>query len=304
MVQTEIISQYEVKLHEQILKLCHSLELPLHDNHFGSKVYTNYQRVALIVLFMRSRKALRDFVSELQESKWPRWLGLQELVSKSTLHRWIRQFDLKRVRKILETTVAKENPSIMAIDATGFDSWARSRHYNKRLKECGLRHPHLPYNKADLLVDTKTKLVHDFVLRTKPRHDTLGAKTLFKRFKHKECLILADKGYDSEELHQLVANSGNEFYAPVRNFKVKRPKGRFRKKCVSGHERYHQRNIVESVNFSLKSRFKSLRSKLHFMKKREFAWKLVTYNLEKLSSFLQLIKKSRFAFANRHLLVI
>lgn len=298
MVQTEIISQYEVQLHEQILKLCHSMELPLHDNHFGSKVYTNYQRVALIVLFMRSRKALRDFVSELHESKWPRWLGLQELVSKSTLHRWIKQFDLTHVRQLLATTVASEKPVTMAIDATGFDSWARSRHYHKRLKECGVRDPYLPYNKVDLLVDTDSRLVYDFVLRTKPRHDVLGAKSLFKRFRHKKCLILADKGYDSEELHQLVADSGNEFYAPVRDFKVKRPKGRFRRQCVSGHEKYYQRNIVESVNFSLKSRFRSLRSKLHFMKKREFAWKLVTYNLEKLSAFLQLIKKCLFAIAN------
>ena len=37
------------------------MELSLHDNLFGSKIYTNYQRVALIVLFMRSQKALRKF---------------------------------------------------------------------------------------------------------------------------------------------------------------------------------------------------------------------------------------------------
>lgn len=302
MIQKEIINQYEVKLHEQVLKLFHASGMKLHDNTLGSRVYTNYQRLSLIVLFTRSRKALRDFVSELRESKWPRWLGLREIPSKSVLHNWLKRWDLSRVRQLLATTVANEKPKTMAIDATGFDSWARSRHYNKRLKECGLQNPHLPYNKADLLVDTDSKLVHDFVLRTKPRHDVLGARSIFKRFKWKNCLILADKGYDSEELHQLLADSGNEFYAPVRDFKVKRPKGPFRRQCLSRHEKYYQRNIVESVNFSLKSRFRSLRSKLHFMKKREFAWKLVTYNLEKLSAFLQLIKKVLFAKANYYLL--
>ena len=282
-MQTEIINQYETKLHEQILKLCHSKELSLHDNIFGSKVYTNYQRVALIVLFMRSQKALKKFTAELVESKWPKWLGLKELVSKSTLNRWIKKFDLAKLRCLLTQTVANKKPSLMAIDATGFDSFNRSRHYEMRLKQFGVNNAKMPFAKVDLLVDTKNKLVYDFVLRTKPRHDTLGAKTIFNRLKHKGVLILADKGYDSELLHELVAKNGNLMYAPIRDFHVKKPGGKHRRRCALGHEQYFQRNIVESINFSLKSRFRSLRSKLHWMKKREFAWQIITYNLEKLS---------------------
>ena len=56
--------------------------------------------------------------------------------------------------------------------------------------------------------------------------------------------------------------------------------------------------IIESVNFSLKSRFRSLRSKLHYMKKREFGWKVITYNLKKLSqidkSIIYLLKRAGF----------
>ena len=106
---------------------------------------------------------------------------------------------------------------------------------------------------------------------------------MIKRIKHKKVLILADRGYDSEPLHKEVFDSGNLMYAPVRNFKVKRPKGKHRRRCIEKHPLYGRRNIIESVNFSLKSRFKSLRSKLHYMKKREFGWKIITYNLEKLS---------------------
>ena len=289
MRQKTITNQYETKLHKQILKVFHASGIRLHDNKLGSKVYTNYQRVALIVLFMRSRKALRQFVSELVESKWPRWIGLKEIPSYRTLHHWLTKWDLSWVRKILENTISKEKPSLMAIDATGFDSWARSRHYSKRLNDFKIRNPHLPYNKVDLLVDTKTKLVYDFVLRTKPRHDVFGAKTIIKRFKFKKTLILADRGYDCEELHELVAKTGNKFYAPVRDFKVKRPSGYYRRQCVDKIEEYGMRSIVESVNFSLKSRFRSLRSKLHYMKKREFGWKVITYNLEKLSQIDKVI---------------
>ncbi|MBS1266144.1 MAG: hypothetical protein MAG795_00109 [Candidatus Woesearchaeota archaeon] len=76
-MQKQIYYQYKSELHAQINKVCHSLEISLHDNHKGPKIYTNYQRIALIVLYMRSRKALRDFVDSLYESRWLMWLGLK-----------------------------------------------------------------------------------------------------------------------------------------------------------------------------------------------------------------------------------
>jgi len=291
MIQTTIYDQYEVGLQQQILKVFHASGLKLHDNYFGNKIYNNYQRLALMVLFVRSRKALRNFVSELKESKWVSWLGLREIPTKSSLQRWIKKFDLQTLRRLLSQTVANQQPSLMAIDATGIDSFQRSSHYEKRLKDFGFRNPPSPYAKAEVLVDTDKKLVYDFVLRVKPRHDTLGAKTMFKRLKQKEVLILADKGYDCEELHELLASSGNQFYAPVRDFKVKKPKGYHRRRCMQGHKLYNQRNLVESTIRSLKVRIRNLRSKLHYMKKREFAWHIIAYNLEKLSQSINALFK-------------
>ncbi|MBD3253068.1 hypothetical protein GF386_05015 [Candidatus Pacearchaeota archaeon] len=175
-MQKELYYQYESKLQKQVNKLYHSLELSLHDNHKGPKKYTNHQRVALIVLFMRSGKALREFVSSLYESRWPIWLGLKDIPSKSTLHSWLKEFDMCFVRNLLEKSCSDE-PFLMAIDATGIDSGQRSSHYERRIGEA-----HMPYAKADVLVDTKNKQVYDHVLRMKPRHDVLGAESMFKRF--------------------------------------------------------------------------------------------------------------------------
>ena len=262
------------------------------------KKFTNYQRVALLVLFSRSGKALRNFINELFETKWPRWLDLKDIPFFSTISRWLKKWNLEFLRTILTKTVAKTTPSLMAVDATGFDSWQRSRHYEQRLKQCGVHRNHDPYAKVDLLIDTTNRLIHDWVLRLKPRHDTLGFVTMIKRSKLKNVLILADRGYDSEPLHKIVIKSGNLMYAPVRDFHVKKVGGKNRQRCVKGHEDYFQRNTVESVNFSLKSRFRSLRSKLHWMKKREFAWKIITYNLEKLSqttkSLIYLLYRATF----------
>jgi len=283
MTQKTITNQYEHKLQSQILKVCHKLEINLYDNHFGPKIYTNYQRVALIVLFVRSRKALRDFCSELVETKWVSWLDLRELPKKSTIHDWLKKFDISWLRKFLCQTIEEEQPKILAVDATGIDSWQRSRHYERRVRQCGVHDFHTPYAKADLLVDTKTKLIFDFVLRTKPRHDVLGAETIFKRLKHRPDEILADKGYDCEDLHKILFQKNILFYAPVRDFNVKQPKGKHRRRCLQENPIYGQRNIIESVNRSLKVKLRNLRSKLHFMKKREFGWHILTYNLELLN---------------------
>lgn len=283
MVQTKIFDQYEVELHNQILKVYHEIELNLHDNLKDPKIYANYQRVALIVLFVRSRKALRDFCTELVESKWSRWLGLKELLSKSSLHRWIEKFDLNWLCQLLNNTVIDKNPGVMVVDATGIDSFNISKHYEKRIKECGFRKPYEPYAKADILVDTKNKLVYDFVLRTKPKHDVLGAKTIFKLLKKLPDTILGDKGYDSEDLREILSKKGVLFYAPVRYFKVKKPRGKHRKRCLQPHPEQGMRSIVESVIRSLKVRLRNLRSKKHFMKKRELGWHIIAYNLEKLT---------------------
>jgi hypothetical protein len=115
-------------LHQQIINLCHSSDLPLYFNKTGPKQFTNYQRVGLIVLFLRSKKSLRDFTQELCETRWTSWLDLRKLPKKSTLHDWLKLFGLKFIRSIISVISQREKPSLMAIDATGIDSWKRSRH--------------------------------------------------------------------------------------------------------------------------------------------------------------------------------
>lgn len=269
-------------LHDQILKLCHRMELPLHYNCKGPKTFTNYQRIGLIVLFLRSKKALRDFIAELYESRWPRWLGLREIPGKTTLHDWIALFSTPIVRTLNALLLEEEEPQTMAVDGTGIDSWQRSRHYAKRIGE-----PPMPYAKLDVLIDTGTLFIHDFLLTMKPRHDVVAARSFFTKLQRKDRLILADKGYDSEPLHRVANDNGNTLFAPIRDFKVKRPKGRHRRRCARGNAQYSRRNTVESVIHALKSNIGALQSRLHYMKKREMAWHVLVYNLEKMSRTAQ-----------------
>jgi hypothetical protein len=62
----------------------------------GCKLSNNYQRVALIDLFIQSGKSLRDFTANLNGSlnAWKHWFQLKKLPSKSTHHFWLKSFNL------------------------------------------------------------------------------------------------------------------------------------------------------------------------------------------------------------------
>jgi hypothetical protein len=149
------------KLEKQLIKIFHSSNLPLHFNRTGNKEFTNYQRISLIILFQRSKKSIRDFIEELYESKWVSWLGLKRIPKKSTLHDWLKIFNMKIIRKICKVLLPKET-KLTVVDGTGFDSWQRSRHYEKRIGEVHV--PHMLYAKVDLFADVKTRKIIDFNL--------------------------------------------------------------------------------------------------------------------------------------------
>src|SRR3989339_82648 len=241
MTQTTLINQYNNPLEKELLNLFHQSNLPLHFNKTGYKDFNNYQRISLIVLFRRSKKGLRDFVKELQESRWISWLGLTRIPSKSTLHNWITLFQMKTIRQLFNQLKPKYS-KLTAIDGTGFDSFHRSRYYEKRVGFIKT-----PYSKVDLFVDVESKKIIDFSLVTKHQHDMIAAKQFIKR-----------------------------------NSLRKYPKGWFRRQCVELPNFMGQRSIIECINAVLKRRFITcLKSKKSYMKKREFGWHMIVYNLTK-----------------------
>ena len=283
MLQQIILPKYNNKMEEQLINLFHELDLPLHFNKTGNKEFTNYQRISIIILFFRSKKSLRDFVVEFQESKWISYLGLNKTPKKSTLHDWLKIFNMKIIRKICKVLLPREI-KLTAIDGTAFDSWQRSRHYEKRVGEASI--PHMPYAKSNLFIDVKTQIILDFDFVLSHEHDVKGAERIFKRFSMQETIVLADKGYDSEKLHEIVRIRGGILYAPVRERDKRslqqKPKGKYRRECLKLPEFMGMRSINETVNSVLKrTQIHFLRSKKDFMKKREFGWNIVLYNIKR-----------------------
>jgi len=284
-IQQIVLPRYNSDMEEQLVNLFHSLDLPLHFNKTGNKEFTNYQRISIIILFQRSKKSIRDFIDEFKESKWISYLGLTKIPQKSTLHDWLKMFNMKIIRKICKVLLPKKI-ELTSIDGTGFDSWQRSRHYEKRAEEIG-RLPQMPYAKADLFIDVKTQIILDFSLLTHREHDVKVAERIFKRNDIKNILGLGDGAYDSENLHEIARANGIIFYAPVRKMhkwgsKNKKPKGKYRRECVKEPDFYGMRWINETVNSVLKrTQINFLRSKKGFMKQREFGWQIILYNIKR-----------------------
>jgi hypothetical protein len=272
MLSQKTLPKHCNNLENELLNLFHSSGMPMHFNKTGNKEFTNYQRISLIILLRRSKKSLRDFVVELRESRWTSWLGLKKIPGKSTLHDWIKMFKMKTIRQLLKHLLPKK-VELAAIDGTGFDSWQRSRHYEKRIGEVQI--PPMPYAKADIFIDVKTRKILDFSLVCKHQHDIIAAQQIFKRFVLKGIKILADKGYDSEPLHRMVRAKQGILYAPVRKMNKFRknglPRGFYRRQCMKLPEFIGQRSIIEAINFSIKKKqIIALTSRKEHMKKREF----------------------------------
>lgn len=297
-MQKELTNQYNNILERELINLFHRLDLPLHFNKTGTKTFTNYQRIALIFLYYRSKKTLRDFVEEINESKWMDWLGLKKAPKKSTLHDWLKIFGMKVLRK-MNSFLKPKQIELAAIDGSGLDSWQRSRHYSKRIGE-----PPMPYAKIDIFIDVKKQIIIDFQLVMKKEHDAKSATKIFKRNRLKGMDILGDGAYDSEPLHEIVRNKKGALYAPVRKknkrTNKKRPKGRYRRLCLELPEFQGQRSIVEAVIKVLKrTQIPCLRSKKEFMKKREFAWNIILYNIRRKTKISEDSEIQTFIFCLR-----
>ena len=282
-----ILAHPSNKLEEELIKLFHESDLPLHFNKTGYKDFTNYQRMSLIVIYRRENKSIRDFVEWLKESRWVSWLDLKYIPSRSTFHDWLTWFDTELIRELIDSTVDKSNLKVAAIDGTGIQTNFKSPYYQKRLKQFSQKIKE-SYHKLDIIVDTfRKKQIIDYSFLLKNRHDSFVAKKLLRKIKFKRCKILADKGYPNYDFIGAMKAKQNNFISPPKNYGEKCRHNNFKRRrkianFESNKKIYRRRVIVECVFSSLKRKQNlKLRSKLSYMKKREMGWNILYYNIRR-----------------------
>ena len=177
MVQKQIF-QMEKSFKKELFETLLALDLPEFTSKTGSKKFTTFQKLAIVILYFRSKLSLREFCAQInKESLWKRDLKLNIDLKKSTVNDGVREFDLALIKKILDQTNLGDDPKIL-----GIDSMFKSSYYKKRLKEFRIKSKS-PYHKLDIIsnLENKKKIL-DFTFTMKQYSDKKQAKRLIKRF--------------------------------------------------------------------------------------------------------------------------
>ncbi|WP_276278576.1 IS5 family transposase [Haloarcula regularis] len=159
---------------------------------------------------------------------------------------------------------------IQAIDSTSIAHRSSSHNYAKRVKGT------FESVKTTILVDCSTRAILDVHCSMNLPHDTQIAWKVLKRNLSNVKTVVADKGFDWDDLRQMLRNNGirpvikhREFYSldAAHNARI-------------DDNTYHHRSIVESI-FALRKRFGStIKARTWFGQFRELVLKCAVRNIE------------------------
>lgn len=201
-------------------------------------------------------------------------LGLEEvdLPHFTTVCHAKQQIRMKLWRVLLRLSASLHDlGEVQAIDATGFGRRAVSRHYGKRIRY------YFQAVKTTALVDCETGAILDIHCSMKQPHDSqIGWQVLTRNLDQLDTIV-ADKGYDWDDLRHKLRENGvrpvikhKEFYHLDKAHNAR-----------MDDEVYHLRSNVESAFFAIKHRYGDrLRARTWFGQFRELVLKAAVRNIE------------------------
>jgi IS5 family transposase len=217
-------------------------------------------------------RRLLDVLSEMPNITGKLGLAVDELPDFTTVCTRKQELEMLIWRKLLRASSDLfETGEIQAIDSTSLAYRVASRNYAKRV---GDTHESV---KTTALVDCDTGVILDFHCSMSLPHDTQIAWQVLKRNLSNLGTVVADKGFDWDELRQMLRENGirlvikhREFYSldAAHNARI-------------DDETYHHRSVVESIFFALRKRFGTqLKARTWFGQFREIVLKAAVRNLE------------------------
>lgn len=260
----------EDKLVKKVKRLIKQLGGPRWLHHFGPKIYELYEHLlALLVRHYCKGMSYRRVVRllDMLDVNCPSKSALQSTMSK--LPKWLWD------KALAITSGIKHH--VVALDGTGFSRTNPSYHYLRRIDG------KMPkkYVKLTAAFDTKRKKWCAAVVRVLPAHDMRDAKYLLEKTKPK--IVVADKAYDSNKLHEYCYDNGIEAHIPLKNYGKPRFHRRSYRRKAAEHFRlrtYHRRELVEAGNGSVKRKSgSSVNSKTCKAIRGDVYCKLLSHNL-------------------------
>ena len=278
---------------KKVADFCYELfklaQIPLHFSRFSNKMYSNFQKLFLLVYKQFRKFTYEELLTDLADNLSLRaYLGLINLPHYTTLIHFAKKLPSIILEKlVLAFKKLIPKPKRVAIDATGISLDNASPHYCKRI---GLTHQKRPFMKTSLIVDIDNFIILLCKMRKKTRHDTVDARPLIKKLaKHYEPEVLyADRGYDANSLFELCFEKLKAYPLILQrrnDIPKHRRKGTYRKLTYDAFDygEYLQRNRIETCNSMIKKRFSSnVKSKLDKLQRVDVVLRIVAYNIDRL----------------------
>ena len=233
----------ESKIVDKIKRLLRGANAPHFLHHFGPKTYALYQHVLALFLKQECKLSFRRVSSLL------RGLGFN-VPSYSALAKMSKRIPLWIWKILLRVSANTRRVFVVAIDSVFFSRTNPSFHYLKRIDS------DIPIAKpvqASALIDTYSQKVLSLRVRAKRVHDTRDVKYLLKNCSITPTVLVADKAYDSNKVHEYAKKNGITTMIPIRKNVHKGFYRNFMKKFFD-ERAYHQRSLVETAFSCVKRR--------------------------------------------------
>jgi hypothetical protein len=283
-----IINKYK-KVADFCYELFRLAELPLHFSKFSNKIYSNFQKLFLLVYKQFRKFTYEELLTDIADNISLReYLGLIRIPSYTTVSRLEKRLSgelLERLTSAFQKLIPE--PKRVAIDATGITLDNASSHYCKRI---GKPYKKRPFLKTTFFVDIDNYIILLHKSRINNRHDTIDAKILFKKLNKKfnPETIYGDRGYDDEKIFEFIDETLRaEPLILQRRIDIQnhRRKGHYRRKHFKTFDycEYLQRNKIETTNSMFKRRFgSSAKSRGAKRQKLEVFFRVIAYNIDRL----------------------
>lgn len=286
----EIIVNKFKKVSDFCYELFRIAELQLYNHKFSNKIYSNFQKLFLLVYKQFRKFTYEELLTDLEDnSTLKAYLGFYKLPHYTTLIKFEKSLPFEILEKLI-IAFAKliPEPKRVVIDSTGISLDNASPHYCKRI---GLSYKKRPFLKTSLVFDIDNYFILLCKTGKSKRHDTKDAKPLIRKlaklYKNIE-IFYADRAYDDEKIFKAVFEILGA-YPLIFQKRLDVPKhrrhGTYRKKTfeVFDYCEYLQRSKGETGNSMLKKRFSAnIKSKETKIQKRDLFARIIAFNIDRL----------------------
>ena len=258
------------RLYKKIYRLLQRAGMPHWVHHYGPKKFQTWILCLGLVIkqvYRLSYRRAAKFLNEYYNINI-HFTTLQKAAERLPRHFW---------QSLLASTIDYDSVYLAAADGTGFSRSGPSHHYLKRIDRTG---PVGRPVQAITLIDVEKRKFLAGSFFAKPHGEAKRIPTLYKQSCIKPEVLLMDKGFDAEWLHQWLKKNGTFSIAPVRK-NCRRGKHRKMMRDCMDWCLYWQRNIVECLFSALKRLFgDTVKSQKSRMINAEMFCRLIAYNID------------------------